>query len=426
MQNSKNQKIIGENKGIFAQVDNFTAMFYNCKINDVFDFLQLDISKYYGDLYRERKMFSNMCAYQFQWNGVNVQAQNVSCIEMMKIIENNDAVSSEYAPDLEDFVDVFELTLNAIRLELTGTGLEYMREFVNPEIDDYLRNKDLKPDNMKVTRIDFAYDFINYMPGILDAIIEYAQAYCSDSGRVLTYGGRGYKCDVTTVGQKKVILGSVHSNKLLRIYDKRLEQMDSRREVYKKPNKYNNPNSWIRFEFQCRKDTAHTLCYGSSENPDSYQMPGLFSIFKKLMEDYQFIDPETNSHTRSPYKPWLDLWNWVELTQLYKMQNADCQIFETYEDKLRNFIKQVAPSLMVYIDKFGLNALFALFWSIVESYKNDDDLSVRGKARLSMRIAMADIDEHKFFDIKNGEYNIQDKLVFLFLPDIEQQLVKEL
>ena len=415
----KNQKIFGENKGIFAQIDNFTAMFYNCKINDVFDYLHLDISKYYGDLYRERKMFSNMCAYQFQWNGINVQAQNMSCIEMNNVIQSNDAVSEEYSPELEDFIDVFELTLNSIRLELTGTGLEYMREFVNPDIDDYLRNKKLKPDFMKVTRIDFAYDFINYMPGILDAIIEYAQAYCSESGRVLTYGGRGYKCEVTTVGQKKVYLGSVHSEKMLRIYDKKIEQMDARREVYRKPNKYNNPNSWIRFEFQCRKDTAHTLCYGSSENPDSYIMPNLFSIFQKLMDDYLLIDPNTTKQNRAPYQPWLDIWNWTELTQLYKMQNPADEIFETYQDRLSRHVELNIPSFIAYLDCFGLMSFFKLIWKTLTNYKNSDHLSRKGKARLSMRLAMLDIEEHKFLKITDGEYDILDKIKFLFLPNVK-------
>lgn len=411
---------ISQDKGIYAQLDNFTCMFYDCTIADVFSWLKIDIEKYYGDLYRERKMFSNMCAYQFLWNGINVQAQNLACLTMKSVVDQNDLLSEEYSPDIEDFVDVFKLTLNSIRLELTGTGLHYMRENVNKEIDIYLRNLNEKPKNMKVTRCDFAYDFINYMPDILDAIIDYAQAYCTQSGRVLTYGGRGYKCEVHTVAQKKVYLGSPQSDKMLRIYDKRLEQLDRNREVYDKPNKYNNPDSWIRFEFQCRNNVAHQLCYGSSTSPDEYIQPDLFSIFKRLMGEYTLVDPETTKQNRRPYQLWLDLWDWEDLTRLYKMQNADNRIFEPYEVKLDRSIDMVLPILIVYMDKFGIVALFKKIINYLSSLFDDDEFSNRRLARFTMRLAMLDITEHKFLCVKNGEYDLSDKIKFFFSSIIDK------
>lgn len=413
---------VGENKGIFAQLDNFTCMFYGSTIEEVFQWLRVDVSKYYCDMYREKHMFSNMCAYQFQWNGINVQAQNVSCLTMMKAVEENDKINEEYDPENPDFVDVFTLTLNAIRLELTGTGLQYMREFVDPEIDIYLRDRDKKPMNMKVTRCDFAYDFVNYMPDVLDAIIDYAQSYCTKTGRVLTYGGRGYKCEVHTVGQKKVYLGSPQSEKMLRIYDKRLEQLDRNREVYVKPNRYGNPDSWIRFEFQCRNEVAHQLVYGKSLSPDCYMQPDLFSIFKKLMGDYTFVDPETNKNNRRPYQLWLDIWDWDELDELYKMQNVEedevLQQFEPYEDKLVRFIETIVPSTIAYIDKFGLSSFFTIIYKYLQSIcDNNDEFSMRTKARLSMRLAMLDTTEHKLLDIKHGEYKLKDKFKIFLSSD---------
>lgn len=410
---------LGENKGIYAQLDNFTCMFYSSTIEEVFQWLKVDVSKYYGDMYRDKKMFSNMCAYQFQWNGINVQAQNVSCITMMQVIEKNNEINEDYSPDEEDFVDVFTFTLNAIRLELTGTGLQYMREYVDPNIDIYLRDRTKKPMNMKVTRCDFAYDFINYMPDVLDAIIDYAQSYCTKTGRVLTYKGRGYKCEVHTVGQKKVYLGSPQSEKMLRIYDKRLEQLDRNREVYAKPNKYGNPDSWIRFEFQCRNDVAHQLVYGKSLSPDCYIQPDLFSIFKKLMGDYTFIDPETTSQNRRPYQLWLDMWDWNELDELYKMQNVQeddvLEQFELPEDKCVRFIKTIMPIIIAFLDRFGLSFFFSLIYDYLESLENpDDEFARRKKARLSMRLAQLDTKEHKLLSVKNSRYFLSDKIKNFF------------
>lgn len=403
-----------QNKGVYALIDNYTCMFSDVTINDVFKWLRVDPEAFYGDLYHNRALIQSISAYQFSWNGINIQAFDLAAVALIdSAIRNNETISDEFDPNSDDFINVFELTLNKIRLELTGTGLAYLRSQL-PDIDDYLRDLRLKHPCQKVTRVDFAFDFVNYMPDILDAVIEYAQSF-SVNGRVLTYGGRGYKCQVTTVDQKKVYLGSPQSDKMLRIYDKRIEQLDSNREVYRKPNNYNNPSSWIRFEFQLRNDKARELCYLASSDSVEYNLPSLFAIFRKLMNDYTFIDPDTTKNNRSPYEPWLDLWDWVEVEQLYKMQDSD-QTFVPYDDRLKKYIEDICISnITVYIDKFGIQQLFAAIFKYLSYMDSEDEFYQRTKARLSMKLAMAEVTDHKLLRVDRGKYELNEKLKFLFL-----------
>lgn len=402
-----------QNKGVYALIDNYTCMFFDVTINDVFKWLRVDPQSFYGDLYQNRALIQSISAYQFTWNGINVQAFDLSAVALIdSAIRNNDTISKDFDPNSDDFIDVFSLTLNKIRLELTGTGMAYLRTQF-PDIDDYLRDLRLKHPNLKLTRIDFAFDFINYMPDILDAVIDYAQAY-SVNGRVLTYGGRGYKCQVHTVDQKKVYLGSPQSDKMLRIYDKRLEQLDSNREVYRKPNNYGTPSSWIRFEFQLRNEKARELCYLASTDSVEYNLPSLFGIFRRLMNDYTFIDPETTSHNRAPYQPWLDLWDWVDVEQLYKMQNTD-ESFEPYDERLKKYIEDICISnITVYIDKFGLPTLFSAIHKFLSNMECQDEFYQRSKARFSMKQAMAEISDHKLLCTDHGKYELNDQIKFLF------------
>lgn len=412
-----------QNKGVYALIDNFTCMFSFVTINDVFKWLRVDPQSFYGDLYHNRALIQSISAYQFSWNGINVQAFDLAAVAMIdSAIRNNDSISEEFDPNSEDFIDVFNLTLNKIRLELTGTGMSYLRSQFH-DIDDYLRDLRLKHPNLKVTRIDFAFDFINYMPGILDAVIEYAQSY-SVNGRCLTYGGRGYKCQVHTVDQKKVYLGSPQSDKMLRIYDKRLEQLDTNREVYRKPNNYDDPSSWIRFEFQLRNDKARELCYLASSDSVEFHLPSLFSIFRKLMNDYTFVDPDTTKQNRAPYQPWLDLWDWVEVEELYKMQNVD-DSFEPYDQRLKKYIEDICISnITVYIDKFGLPSLFNAIYQYLQNMDSEDEFYQRTKARLSMKLAMADVSDHKLLCVDRGKYELNDKVKFLFLSPYDTSTSK--
>ena len=140
------------------------------------------------------------------------------------------------------------------------------------------------------------------------------------------------------------------------------------------------------------------------------------------MGDYTLVDPETTSQNRRPYQLWLDMWDWNELDELYKMQIVQedevLQQFEPYEDKLVRFIETIVPITIAYIDKFGLSSFFTTIYKYLQSISdNDDEFSRRKKARLSMRLAMLDIDDHKLLNIKQGEYDLKDKFKIFLSSD---------
>lgn len=416
------------NKGIYAQLDNFTIMVYHSTMQDVIEWLGLELESFIGDLYKSKQMIIYMNAYQFEWNGIRIQAYGSSSQKMLDLITHNNYLSglSDDERILKgDYIDVFDVTLEQIRLELTGTGLRYLRDNVNKDIDNFLRNPAYKMSNAKVTRVDFAFDFINYMPGILDSLIEYAQAYCSDSGRVLTYKGCGYKCRVHTVGDKCMYLGSPQSAQMLRIYDKRLEQLDVNREVYSKPNPYDNPDSWIRFEFQLRDDKAHNMCYNLSTSADVSVMPTFYSIFRQLMKSYIFVDPNTTKDNRAPYEPLIELWDWEEIEPI--IQNAKSnEDFVPYSEKLGNYVHTLIPLLALYLDYHGPQKIYVDIYNYLNSlYDPDNEYRYRQCSKFSMRQAMLDDYEHRLLSVNNGKYELNDKIKFLFLSSPDTQEVKE-
>lgn len=119
-----------------------------------------------------------------------------------------------------------------IRLDISGTDLDYLRQFMLPDTE--FTNSDFWGENQKdynVTRSDFAFDFVNYKPEFLDSVLNWIKD--QERGGELSKNefrlrvGRSsgiqysYRCGC---GQKTLYLGSPRGDKMVRIYDKLLEQ----------------------------------------------------------------------------------------------------------------------------------------------------------------------------------------------------------
>lgn len=134
---------------------------------------------------------------------------------------------------------------------------------------------------------------------------------------------------------------------MLRVYDKRMEQINLATGLYKKPNSYGNPDSWFRIEWQTRNKFANDLVQDRSLQ--------MLHILKMIFQAYAFADGTVDNHNaqRPPVEFWLSLFDWKDIEKR-TVQNAN---FVEYLDPDQRLIAQVEHtmlrSLMFYISLVG-------------------------------------------------------------------------
>lgn len=292
------------NPRIYAKIDWLTVMMKDVSVDDVLDFLGLTIfQSEFAEQWFETTIVQED-AISFSYNCINIQVQKVHL----------------YGYDLG--VDLFGITFPEIRLDISGTGLDYLRTTgLNP--DEYFRVQSNYPPNSHLTRFDIAFDFINYKSFILDQMIDHCLNWHTDSNRIAIYKKTsGLSFSVKLGREKTLYLGT--GKKVLRVYDKRMQYCDPRTKLYTKDNPYDDPESWIRFELQLRRECAMDACFGHV---------GVMSLLKKIYEDYCFADVlNTNENNRVPIKFWQDLFSWDEIARI--VQNFEEVQFVGLADKI--------------------------------------------------------------------------------------------
>lgn len=325
--------------GIFAKLDWFSCIFEDVTFADVLNFLSLDPDIYVGDFLTNRTDISQgfEVKVRFSYESVGLEA---NVFDVLKTEVDN----------------LFYTQFSKVKLDISGHGLDFLRS-TGLDVDNYLRDRDNYSDfKFHTTRVDFAYDLINYKPELVDELIKYCQTNCTDSGRVCTLHSTGaYKCSVRTNSEKTVYVGSPSSLRLLRVYDKRLEQIDPETGVYKKENIYGNPDSWNRIELQTRRHVSQELLFGEgfTLEPQGYWL----SLFRYIYEQYTFSNvADSNSHNRAAADFWINLFNWGEIRTI--IQNENSVLFVPYGQRVMNdwkrnigrFIKWISVAYQFAVD----------------------------------------------------------------------------
>lgn len=278
---------------VYMLIDAYSSMFYDTSINAVLKWLGIDPAIYSDEIYQTMSALTaqysdDLC---FAFNGITIQARKYF-----------------YYGDQDD-VSILDKVVPSIRMEVKGKGLQYLRE-VGFCPDHKFRDRSYMLPKQKITRCDFAYDFIDYMPDLYQDLKAYCEKNTTDGGRI-SIGGRGgsVKCRICSGSERIVYLGSNGSDKLVRTYDKKLEMTDAKTGLLKE-NIYGCPNSWIRIEWQTRDDFAAKYCLDSE---------GLLAVLKEFYNSYQFQDVEnTTGHTREVSEFWKNLFDWEKLPSLAK------------------------------------------------------------------------------------------------------------
>lgn len=300
-------------KGIVPKIDWFSIMLSEISIVDLFCWLQIPEAIDFDDAvlnnfyqmsmgYDERLFFS--------WNGIAI------------------SFSLFDVKDIPLDTNFFELQVPRVKLDLSGSGLDYLRlQGIN--IDDFLRNiqsYDYFQNPYSITRCDFAFDFVNWQPHFLDKCFEYVHNHHTNSNRLCCVGITSSLAYTERHGKDETLyIGSPTSDKLLRIYDKKLQYIDRETGAYIKPNFYSNPDSWIRVEWQLRNRKAVEILFGDGD---------FFSIYKKVYEAYPFADLNTPAHRRIKHSFW---------DELFKADDDFNTVKSLVLNKMIHFVQLVVP-----------------------------------------------------------------------------------
>lgn len=346
---------------VYCKLDWITCMFFDCSMNTVLSWLKLDdlVSDFLLQFYQRCQGYDHR--FEFSCNGIML-----------------DCSAFDFYGQQVD-VCIFDKVVPKLRLELSGSGLDFLRSR-GVDIDNFVRQPINLPEGAQYhfTRCDFAYDFINYCPEFMDQLLDYIYHNQLPSGRVPIYRmTSGVSCRVVTGGQKIVYLGSNQSDRMLRIYDKRLEQIDKLSWVYKKPNPYGDPDSWFRIEWQCRNKFANNMLVGVD---DQGRMHDFKTILKLIFLKYAFAEGLSGDRHRNHVKPvdfWQNLFDWEHLEQRI-IQNAkyvECK--DPQEDFVQRFRVTNLRSLMYYLSLVGLDGMRADCNKYIQSLYQDDLVSQR-------------------------------------------------
>lgn len=182
-----------------------------------------------------------------------------------------------------------------IRVAMMGKSLDFMRG-CGIDVDSSLSVLRVPENKMHVTRVDFAFDFLNYQFTDETDLIDKLNTFLTvsvkrDTGRVLIQGhkaGIGYTKRFGS-SERTIYLGSSGCDKILRIYDKKMER------TVKNYGKFDEceymescqVQNWIRVEWQLRNNWAEKILFS-----DNYEC---YAILKEIDEYYQLYRADDNT-----------------------------------------------------------------------------------------------------------------------------------
>lgn len=341
---------------IIGKIDYYSSVWYNHSIRDVMEFLHLE--DVFDFLLEDFDLVTSALApnsVKFEWNGVRIEVPLVDLLSISTSLEK--AVSSDQIKDHK---------ISKIRLALSGKPLEYLRtkwfvmnggEF---SFDQYLRippmlhQKDFHP-----TRVDFAFDFINYGKDFFSHAFPFLADFrnLTPSGRLSISGMQGgmtYK-PVNTPAQKTLYIGSTGADRYLRIYDKCLEvKARNNGEMVEGP--YGIPafeiESWIRVEWQMRAKNAAKFLYAHPKGESNYWM----NVLQEIVDFYEFRSCRNKGNVIPKF--------WRQFFDMERIDGLDKMFDFVYKPGEIDFGKKNDS----YIEDIGMNSILLYILRHRETY----------------------------------------------------------
>lgn len=369
-----------DNGKIFGKLDWFSCMFYNTSIVQLFEFLRLPEDLLTDFLANAFDQNMGYCTnYTLVFEGVSFH------------LDFDEFLLLNY-----DYSKIWDYKFSKIRVDCSGSGLDYLRSLgfhEVGEIESYLNNPDNYPGEIdrdfKVTRADFAFDFINYdrCPDFVEKLLnwfystEYNPDYRTPSGQINVGGTCPLKYSLRSGDQHTVYLGTTRSLRLVRIYNKLMQYQKNGVTVKELPTCYSDIDiqSWFRIEFQTRHKEAGHYLFGFRTFKD---------ILKILFNDYLIRD----SHGK-PIDFMLELYDWGSLQEI--PYNTPFTEMKTVSKSIERTIRKNAFSIALFVARYGLKGLINLLNEEFEKLDFDCPSSARRafsyKQKLSRYVVEEDL-----------------------------------
>ena len=347
--------------GIVPKIDTFTAIFENTTFSSVMNCFGMHPDLYVSEFLKHTTVFGFGCQY---WFGFSFEGFSLTSTNLLL--------------DGSEDENVFEKVLATIRVNISGQGLDFLRSIgydiedhcIPDEWIDFLTGEVM---NFHITRCDFTFDLINYKPEFLDKCIEHCREHRTESDRIALLHGSNLRYSYRLGDQKTLYLGSPRSDKLLRIYDKRLEYIDRKTKLYIKDNPYNSPDSWIRVEWQTRNKFAHAIFFATDKEGNYFDTVQFISVLRTLYDNYCFSDMNSKYWDRQPAKFWQELYDWDLIPRI--IYNNKFVVVKPFFIRVTNYVEQTAlTNFMLYISMYGQTHLLEKCREQVELFNNVDKI----------------------------------------------------
>lgn len=364
---------------VVCKFDYFTAMYYDCKVLDLLKFFNLDmyLTDDLFECYNKRDYLNNSAGKFLKIllaPGISVELPVQSIWTALKLSEAYDIAFDQFC----------NTVFPSIRLALTGTGLEYLRS-ENYDVEkrfmlpSYLVGVDGKfyanaPDGTrcKITRLDVAFDFLNYDVDLYKLMCELCDKYESSPGNIFCgldiKKCRSSKWTAKVGGERTLYLGSTASKKLVRVYDKLFQFQQGKDSLAKFPYKTVDgviPDSWIRLELQLKYDECDDILFTCAG--DFSKMLNWFYYHFALCKAKNEVIPEFES-----------FFNWDLISSI--IQNANYgKVLPTVEEKIASIISRIAKgySTLVSLCESTTAATDLIESYFVEMQRSPDDIDKR-------------------------------------------------
>lgn len=325
-------------------------MFHDVSINDVLKYIKQSdyVSDFAKSLYEKHGMVES---FVFVYNYIRFD------------------VGKHYFYNVDPEFNLFDITVPVLRLDLSGKALDYLRSFGWDFYEQRCLTSEL---DFHVTRCDWAFDLVDYKPEFLDQLIDHLQQNQLKSGRVPLISSKGaVKYELKLGSQKTVYLGSSQSDKMLRVYDKKLQLQDAETEIWKEPVSFPDCKSWLRIEYQTRNYNAHGLVMPG----ENFQIRLYDDILKLVFETFAFADAsvDVRQDKRTATEFWTNLFPWEEVRSKI-IQNAKYVEYKDPQTRLyQYFSKTQIPNVVKFIHTFGWDEFLRLINSWLNSMYDPSD-----------------------------------------------------